>query len=776
MRLFEEVQTRTRELQETIEFQTAAGEVLNVISRSPADIQPVLDTIAETAQRLCHSERAYIMRLIGGLYHLAAAKDGRPERIKFLRDHPITPDRGSVVGRVVMEGRTVHLLDAQADPEYSLDMAGDGGYRTLLGVPLLREGITIGVIVLTRGIVEPFTEKQIEQVTTFADQAVIAIENARLLNELRESLQQQTATADVLKVISTSPGELEPVFQAMLANATRLCEAKFGHLYRWDGAALRLVAMLNTPPALAEARAKSPLRPTPNEPIGRMIATRKVVHVVDATAEPAYFEQHDPAIVSAIELGGIRTILAVPMQKDDELIGALTIYRQEVRPFTDKQIELVSNFAAQAVIAIENTRLLSELRESLQQQTATADVLKVISRSAFELQTVLDTLVESAARLSRADKAQVLLPSETEHGFYAVASFGHTPEYNEYLKTLTFAPGREGVVGRVLLERKPVQIADVLDDPDYRLQETQRLGGFRTHLGLPLLREGHPIGILVVSRTTVAPFDDRHIELLTTFADQAVIALENTRLLNELRESLEQQTATSKVLEVISRAGFDLQAVFETVAESSVRLCGADRAFIHRFDGELLHMVVAFNATPEFTAFMAQNPIRLDRSSTAGRAALEHRTIHIHDVLADPEYSYGAKNIEKIRTVIAVPILKGDELLGVMIIYHLDGVRPFTDTQIALVETFADQAAIAIENVRLFAEVQQRTEELSESLQQQIATADVLKVISRSAFDLQTVLQTLVESAAHLCEADKATITRQKGNVFYRAESLRLLR
>ena len=771
VRLFEEVQTRTRELQETIEFQTAAGEVLNVISRSPADIQPVLDTIAETAQRLCHSERAYIMRLIGGLYHLAAAKDGRPERIKFLRDHPIAPDRGSVVGRVVMEGRTIHLLDALADPEYSLDMAGDGGYRTLLGVPLLREGITIGVIVLTRGIVEPFSEKQIEQVTTFADQAVIAIENARLLNELRESLQQQTATADVLKVISASPGELEPVFQAMLTNATRLCEAKFGHLYRWDGDALRLVAMLNTPPALAEARAKSPLRPTPNEPIGRMIATREVVHVVDATAEPAYFELRDPAIVSAIELGGIRTILAVPMQKDNELMGALTIYRQEVRPFTDKQIELVSNFAAQAVIAIENTRLLSELRESLQQQTATAEVLKVISRSAFELQTVLDTLVESAARLSRADKSQVLLPSETEHGFYAAASFGFTHEYNEYLRTLTFAPGREGVVGRVLLERKPVQIADVLADPDYRLQETQRLGGFRTHLGLPLLREGHPIGILVVSRTTVQPFDDRHIELLTTFADQAVIALENTRLLNELRESLEQQTATSKVLEVISRAGFDLQAVFETVAESSVRLCGADRAFIHRFDGELLHMAAAFNATPEFTAFMAQNPIRLDRSSTAGRAALEHRTIHIHDVLADPEYSYGAKNIEKIRTVIAVPILKGDELLGVMIIYHLDGVRPFTDTQIALVETFADQAAIAIVNVRLFAEVQQRTEELSESLQQQIATADVLKVISRSAFDLQTVLQTLVESAAHLCEADKSTITRQKGNVFFRAES-----
>ena len=939
VRLFEEVQTRTRELQETIEFQTAAGEVLNVISRSPADIQPVLDTIAETAQRLCRSEHAYIMRLVGGLYHVAAAKDAKPERIKYLRDHPIAPNRGSVVGRVVIEGRTTQILDAQADPEYSLNMAGDGGYRTILGVPLLREGITIGVIVLTRGVVEPFTEKQIEQVTTFADQAVIAIENARLLNELQELLQQQTATADVLKVISTSPGELEPVFQAMLANATRLCEAKFGHLYRWDGAALRLVAMLNTPPALAEARAKSPLLPTPNEPIGRMITTRKVVHVVDATAEPAYFELRDPAIVSAIELGGIRTILAVPMQKDDELIGALTIYRQEVRPFTDKQIELVSNFAAQAVIAIENTRLLSELRELLQQQTATADVLKVISRSAFELQTVLDTLVELAARLCRADKSQILLPSETEHGFYAVASFGYTHEYNEYLRTLTFEPGREGVVGRVLLERKPVQIADVLADPDYGLQETQRLGGFRTHLGLPLLREGHPIGILVVSRTTVAPFDDRHIELLTTFADQAVIALENTRLLSELREflerqtatadvlkvisrsafdlkvvldtllrsagrlcdadmgvisrrqddafyrtvaygvpddlnelieeqpvelnrssgsgrallegkviqitdieadpeytyqtrgsgafrtlvgvpmlrdgvpvgvmtlmrksvqpftdkqielvstfadqaaiaienvrlfeaeqqrtaelteSLEQQTATSKVLEVISRSAFDLQAVFETVAESSVRLCGADRAFIFRFDGDLLRMVVAYNATEEFTEFVQRNPIRPGRHSGSARAALERRTIHIPDVRADPEYTYGAKDAEAIRTVLGVPILKGAELLGVMMIYHLE-VRPFSDKQIALVETFADQAAIAIENVRLFEAEQQRTRELTESLEQQTATSEVLRVISSSPGELEPVFDALLANAVRICGAEFGNLTLFNG-------------
>jgi GAF domain-containing protein len=276
-----------------------------------------------------------------------------------------------------------------------------------------------------------------------------------------------------------------------------------------------------------------------------------------------------------------------------------------------------------------------------------------------------------------------------------------------------------------------VQIADVLADRDYRLREIQRLGQFRTHLGLPLLREGNPIGVLVVRRVTVRPFDDKQIELLTTFADEAVIAIENTRLLNELRqrtddlsertaeltESLEQQTATSEVLKVISRSAFDLQAVFETVAESSARLCGADRAFIFRFDGELLRVVATFNTAPEFRKWVEQNPIRPGRHSGTARAALERRTIYIRDVLADPEYSYGAKNVEAIRTILGVPILKGDELLGVIMIYRLE-VKLFTDKQIALLETFADQAAIAIENVRLLDALRLRTDDLGRSVEE----------------------------------------------------------
>jgi GAF domain-containing protein len=270
---------------------------------------------------------------------------------------------------------------------------------------LLKHGELIGIFNLFRQEVRPFTDKQIELVKNFASQAVIAIENTRLLNELRESLAQQTATADVLKVISGSPGELQPVFQAMLENARQLCEAKFGDLYLRDRDAFHMVATHNSPPAYAAARRRDPLlRPPPDAPLGLVATTKQVAHIADITKIPSYVEG-DPFVVVGVELGGYRTVLAVPMLKDNELVGAITFARQEVRLFTDRQIELVKNFAHQAVIAIENTRLLNELRESLQQQTATADVLKVISRSTFDLQTVLDVLVKSAAQLCDANTA-----------------------------------------------------------------------------------------------------------------------------------------------------------------------------------------------------------------------------------------------------------------------------------------------------------------------------------------------------------------------------------
>jgi GAF domain-containing protein len=769
-----------RELAEAREQQTATSEVLRVISSSPGELEPVFETILANATRICEAKFGILYLRDGEAFRLRALHGAPPAFAEASwRDPVVQPGPRTGFGRVIQTKQPVHIVDVTVDPAYAerdplrVPLVEQAGARTFVIVPMLKENRLIGTIAIYRQEVRPFTDTQIDLLTNFASQAVIAIENTRLLNELRESLQQQTATSEVLGVISRSPGELEPVFQAMLENATRICEAKFGSLYLYDGVRFRVGALHNAPAAFAEFRRREPVFHPPAGGLAQIVATKRTVHTPDITLEKGYVDRN-PIIVASVELAGFRTVLGVPMLKDNNLIGCISIYRQEVRPFADKQIELVQNFANQAVIAIENTRLLNELRqrtddltESLEQQTATADVLRTISSSPGELEPVFQGLLSNATRLCVADFG--LMYRYDGDAFHLMAQRDADPQYVEYMQREPMRPGPETLLRRILRAQGPVHIDDLTTSKGYLERDPLVIiaverGGVRTLFGVPMLREGEVIGAIVIYRKDVRPFTDKQVELLKNFAAQAVIAIENTRLLNELRESLQQQTATSEVLGVISSSPGELEPVFQTMLEKATRVCEAEFGNLLLYEGDAFRTVAFHNAPPEFVAERKRAPIRPGPDTGLGRAARTKQVVHIADLMADSAYAerdpIRVQTVEvlRARTLLAVPMLKEDKLVGAIMIYRQE-VRPFTEKQIDLVKNFAAQAVIAIENTRLL-------NELRESLQQQTATADVLKVISSSPGDLEPVFQALLENAVRICEANFGTLFRFEGDAY----------
>ena len=607
------------------------------------------------------------------------------------------------------------------------------------------------------------------------DDLVRIVEELKL--ELSEARRREAATAEVLKSINRSTFNLQDVLDSLIESVVQLTGAETGILTRQDGEVYRVAATYGAYPEFIEIAKQNPLPPGRQSATGRAVLERRVVHIHDVFDDPEY-------TWVGRQTAGVRTILAVPMLREDIVVGVIICARREVRAFTAKQIELVQTFADQAVIAIENTRMFEEVKarnrelsertrelsEALEYQTATSGVLSAIGRSKFELQPVLDTLVASAARLCDAE----LVAIHVRHGdaFPGRARYGVPAEMVEALSRIGQVMGRGSLVGRTIAESRPVHIPDAPADPEYTNRDFTRITGARSMLGVPLLRDGRPVGLLSLYRTHVSPFTDRQIELMATFADQAVIAIENTRLFEEvqartreLQELLKYQTATSDVLGVISRSPNQLQPVLDAIVETAFGLCPSDGATIMLREADRYRFVADAGYTRDELSRMQRASVPADRGSVVGRVALEGRTIHIEDVKSDPEYTFwtGAIRLDR-RTVLGVPLVRDGSIAGVIILFRTR-VEPYSRRQIELVETFADQAVIAMNNARLFDEIAQKGREL------EIASQHKSQFVANMSHELRTPLAAVLGYAELLQEGIYDTLPEKSLPILTRIRS-----
>ena len=721
------VEERTKDLNEALQQQTATAEILKVIASSPSDVQPVFDAIARSAAELCEGKNGAVFVLRDGRIHLVGSHGLSPQQLATApQTYPAPVDRGMIAGRAILDRAVTHIPDIAADPEYTAAAIVRAGLRSAISVPMLRHGEPIGAVNVTREEPRAFSAAQIELLKTFADQAVIAIENARLFSETKEALERQTATAEILRVIASSPTDVQPVFEAIATNANRLLRGHSTTVTRYMEAKSHIAAFTPVSPEADAALVASYPRPLRGNAAYEAVRDGGTFQLADVEAT-------DPdGMRNQARLRGWRSVTAVPLSNRGAVIGSIAVTRATPGALSDDDIQLLQTFADQTVIAIENARLFEEVRartrdteESLAQQTATAEVLKVISRSVFDLNSVLQTLIDTAVRLTHGNRGTIFLKQDD----VLVARAFHSNVPDQLRAYLTSTPWRldgDSHMARAVRERAVVHIADLSKSEIESDQEVQKRASFGAGLWTPLMRKGEVIGVFGVPRDEPIGFTPREIELVQTFADQAVIAIENARLFaevqartGELEESLAQQTATAEVLKVISRSAFDLDAIFQTLVATAVELCAASSGTLCVRDGDIFRYrgMAGPEASPTLQQYLAAHPLMApDRGTVAGRAILSRQTEEIADVLAEADYAVPfAASGSSARSLLGVPLLGKTEVLGAIVV-----TRPepgsFSRRHVEILRTFADQAVIAIENTRLFDEVQSRTRELEQSL------------------------------------------------------------